>query len=98
MRNQPLIGNGESRTFFGFCVVCLAVVMTMTATPAWTQSTATGTVSGQVSDSSNAVIAGVQVKLIDAATKNALNTTTNEAGRYAYLNVAPGTYNLSFTK
>ena len=98
MASQALTFKGESRFFPGLCVVCLAVFMTMTATPAWTQSTATGTVSGQVTDSTNAVIAGVQIKLIDTTTKNALNTTTNDAGRYVYLNVAPGTYNLSFNK
>src|ERR1700685_959954 len=98
MTSQPLACKGESRFFPGLCVVCLAVFMTMTATPAWTQSTATGTVSGQVTDSTNAVIAGVQIKLVDTATKDTLSTTTNGAGRYVYLNVPPGTYNLSFNK
>src|ERR1700721_1495163 len=98
MTSQSLAFKGESRFFPGLRVVCLAALMAMTATPSWTQSTATGTVSGQVLDSTNAVIAGVQIRLIDTATKNSLSTTTNDAGRSVYLNVSPGAYNLSFTK
>ncbi len=98
MRSQTLTVRGESRLFPRLVVVCVAVFLVMTATPAWTQSTATGTVSGQVTDSSNAVIAGVQVRLMDTATRNTLTTMTNDAGRYVFLNVSPGTFNLSFTK
>lgn len=65
---------------------------------AWSQSTATGTVSGQVIDAQNAAIAGTVVKLTSTTTRQVLTTTTNDTGRYVFLNVNPGTYDLSFTK
>ena len=70
----------------------------LSSTLAWSQSTATGTVSGQVSDAQRATIAGAEVKLADIATRQILSTVTNDAGRYIFLNVPPGTYNLTFTK
>jgi hypothetical protein len=70
----------------------------LAATPVWSQSTATGTVSGQVTDASGAAIGGAQVKLTDTTTNISLATKSNDAGRYTILNVAPGTYNISFTK
>jgi hypothetical protein len=91
-------GNRVSHHFFGLVVVCLAVVLGFGVAPAWSQSTATGTVSGQVVDAQNAVIAGTTVKLVDPTTKQTLTTTTNDTGRYIFLNVAPGAYNLNFTK
>ncbi|HTS28193.1 MAG TPA: carboxypeptidase-like regulatory domain-containing protein [Bryobacteraceae bacterium] len=79
-------------------LVCLAAVLSLGAIPAWSQSTATGTVSGLVTDVQNAVIAGTQVKLEDVTTRRVLTTVTNDAGRYSFINVPPGTYNVTFTK
>jgi hypothetical protein len=87
-----------SLPFPGLLVACLAVLLSLAANPAWSQSTATGTVSGQVTDAQNAVIAGTQVKLEDVATNKALTAMSNEAGRYSFINVPPGTYNVTFTK
>src|SRR5579871_2564750 len=84
--------------FRGLPLVCLAVLLSLAAVPAWSQSTAAGTVSGQVTDAQNAIIPGTQVKLEDVSTKQALTTMTNDAGRYSFINVPPGTYNLHFTK
>ncbi len=84
--------------FPGLPLVCLAILLSLGAISAWSQSTATGTVSGQVTDASSAVIAGTSVKLLDTTTKQALTTSTNDAGRYIFLNVSPGTYTLTFTK
>ena len=98
MRSCALTCKGESRAFPGSVAVCLALAVALLAAPAWSQSTATGTVSGQVTDASNAAIAGAEVKLTDTGTGITLSTTSNDAGRYIFLNVAPGTYNLTFTK
>jgi len=94
----PHLGIRGSRRFFGPVVACLAVFLGLGITPAWSQSTATGTVSGQVIDAQGAAIAGTSVKLIDTGTKQALSTVTNDAGRYTFLNVVPGTYNVTFNK
>jgi hypothetical protein len=70
----------------------------LAATPVWGQSTATGVVSGQVVDATKAVAPGTEVKLLDPTTNKAFTATTNESGRYIFLNVAPGTYNITFSK
>lgn len=62
------------------------------------QSTSSGTVSGQVADSQDAAMAGVEVKLEDSATNSVRTTVTNEAGRYSFINVPPGLYSLAFTR
>ena len=76
---------------------CLALAV-LGISSAWSQSTATGTVSGQVVDAQNAAVPGTAVKLLDTSTKQALATTTNDAGRYSILNVPPGNYDVSFIK
>src|SRR5262245_23175125 len=59
------------------------------------QTSNTGTLLGNVSDPSGAVIPGVEIKLQDAATKDVRMTVTNELGRYTFVGIRPGTYALS---
>jgi hypothetical protein len=74
------------------------MILCLSTTPGWTQATSTSTVTGLVTDQQNATIPGVEVKLLDRATNSALTTTTNDAGRYIFVNVPSGTYALTFTK
>src|SRR5437016_2196937 len=62
---------------------------------AWSQSTSAGTVSGQVTDRHDAAVVGAEAVLTDTSTNAAQTTRTNQVGRYIFLNVAPGTYNLT---
>jgi len=73
----------------GFCLlaVCPVLVQAQTAN--------TGTVLGVVTDPSGAVIPGVDIQLIDSATGAARGAVTNEAGRYTFVAVRPGTYSVS---
>src|SRR5215469_8676016 len=79
-------------------ILALAVLLALTLASAWGQSTATGTVSGLVTDPSNAVITGAAVKLVDTATSTSRDTSTNDAGRYVFVNVTPGAYEIKITK
>src|SRR5215472_14249869 len=94
---QPLVNAkwllGETLKF-----ICVALLLCLTATAAWAQSTATGTVSGLVTDPSNAVIMGASVKLTDTSTNTSRDTTTNDAGRYIFVNVTPGAYDIKISK
>ena len=50
---------------------------------------------GAVTDSSQAVVTGASVRLINTATGVAFDSKTNTAGRYRFLFVLPGTYKLT---
>jgi hypothetical protein len=63
--------------------------------PIWAQTT---TVSGEVTDPTNAAVAGTVVNLTDVSTKQVLTTATNDAGRYIFVSVAPGDYSITFSK
>jgi hypothetical protein len=79
-------------------LVLLLVVCGGSARAAWAQSTSTGTVSGSVTDPSGAVVAGASVTLTDTATNIARPTITNPTGRYIYVDVNPGIYNIAVAK
>src|SRR5258708_40153185 len=73
-----------------------AVALVLGATSGWAQS-ATGSISGQVTDPQGATIAGSEVKLVDTSTNSTQSTTTNDVGRYNFISVPPGVYNLTVT-
>ncbi len=79
-------------------IVCLGILLVLSATPALPQATSSSTVSGLVTDAQNAAIVGAEVKLVDSATGSTLSALTNETGRYIFVNVSSGTYNLTFSK
>jgi hypothetical protein len=84
-------------SLFACFLLCLAVLLS-SAPCVWAQSTASGTVAGTVTDPSGAVVNGATVTLTDSATKNSRSLTTNEAGRYIFVNVDPGAYDVSISK
>lgn len=94
--HQKPATNGSLLTLL--LLACVALLLSLTSTPAWAQSTATGTVSGQVTDQTGAAIVGGAVTLVDTSTSTSRETATNEVGRYIFVNVAPGTYNVRITK
>src|SRR6266849_2703856 len=87
---------GSARIFFGL-VLCLGILLSLGAPPAWSQAI-TGTISGQVTDAQSAAVVGAEVKVTDPTTNKTSSTTTNEAGRYIFLNVAPGSYSITVSK
>ncbi len=82
---------------FATLILCLTVLALCTA-PMWAQSTSTGTIAGTVTDPSGAVVNGATVTLTDTGTKSARQATTNDAGRYIFVDVPPGAYDLSIAK
>src|SRR5215469_6255553 len=55
-----------------------------------------GFISGIVSDSSSAILAGVQVTITNTATNISRDTITNDAGFYRFSAVEPGDYTAEF--
>jgi hypothetical protein len=79
-------------------VVVFACIVALTPAVLLSQTSNAGTVSGTVIDASGAAVPAVSVTLTDTSTKTARSTTTNEAGRYAFIDVPPGIYNLAMSK
>jgi len=77
----------------------VVVVLVSAGLPGWAQGAAnTGTVQGAITDQQSAVVVGATVALTDNATKTRRSTTTNASGRYTFVDVPPGSYNLAVTK
>src|SRR5438093_9132422 len=84
-------------TLFLTLAVLVSVFFGLNLTSVRAQSASSGSVTGQVSDPQGAIVPGAEVTLTDSATKSALTTTTNDAGRYNFPVVNPGIYDLVVT-
>src|SRR5437588_12593503 len=81
------------KRFAGSCFGILAMTVLFASL-----ASAQSTISGQVRDSSGAVMAGVQVEAASAALIERSRTEiTNENGRYTIVDVRPGLYTMTFT-
>ncbi len=98
MKRTDQFATRHAGSFFAYRLVCLLILVGFSAPQSWTQSTSTGTVSGQVTDQQNAIISGAEVKLIDTSTNTARKAVTNNAGRYDFINVTPGVYDVIVSK
>ena len=75
-----------------------AVLYLGSALPLCAQSSNTGTVTGVVTDASGAVVNGATVTLRDTSTNTSRTNNTNDAGRYIFVDVTPGVYDLTVAK
>jgi Carboxypeptidase regulatory-like domain/TonB dependent receptor len=73
----------------------LALISVALCLPALAQSTG-GRILGRVSDPSGAVLANVNITLTNQATGVSRSAQTNASGDYVFLEVPPGTYELTF--
>ncbi len=85
------------RNFLSITLI-LATLLFFAALPALSQAGSQGTITGVVTDSSGAVVPDVTVTITDKAISGVQTTTTNNAGRYLFVNVRPGNYEVTFTK
>jgi len=72
----------------------VALVLLLSSAPLWAQN---AVVSGQVVDSSGAVVPGATLELRNTATAVTFRTTTNAEGLYVFPPVLPGSYDISAT-
>src|SRR6267143_1750720 len=82
--------------FFALCV-CVGV-FGICAAPTAAQSASAGSISGQVTDPQGATVPGVDVTLVEVATKSPRSTVTNDSGRYIFAVVPPGMYEITVSK
>ena len=79
-------------------VIALGAFFVLSAVPAWSQATSTGSISGIVTDQQQAAIPAAEIRLLDPSTKETSIAKTNGAGRYIFVNVKSGTFTLSVVK
>src|SRR5437667_7298537 len=83
---------------FLILAVIAGMSLSVSVAPANAQTASSGSVTGQVSDPQGSIVPGADVTLTDMATKSSQTTTTNDAGRYNFPVVNPGTYDLVVSK
>jgi hypothetical protein len=81
-----------------FCFLFCCATCLLTPNSLVGQSTSTGTVVGLVTDETDAPVVGATVSLIDRSTGTTKGTTTNDVGRYVFVNVNPGMYDIQVEK
>jgi hypothetical protein len=79
-------------------VVAFCCLFALTPSALFSQAASTGTVAGTITDPTGAAVAGATVTLTDISTNAVRSAETNEAGRYIFANVVPGTYNVMINK
>jgi hypothetical protein len=84
---------------WGILAFAIALVLAAGAVPALAQgggASSTGSISGQVTDDSGAVLPGVTVSATSPAQMGTLSAVTNEEGIYRFPSVPPGEYKIQF--
>ncbi len=77
-------------------IVATLIIVTLFAAPATVFAQAYfGTVSGELTDASGAVVEGAKVVLIDQQKGFTFNTTSESSGRYLFRSIPPGLYVVS---
>jgi Carboxypeptidase regulatory-like domain len=75
-------------------LLCFAI----TPTVLFSQSASTGSIVGTVTDPQGAAVAGATVTITDKSTGIAHTAATNDNGHYIFVDVNPGTFNVSINK
>src|SRR5579863_4237983 len=78
--------------------ICLGSLLILEPSPAWSQPASTGTISGVVTDQQAAAVGAAEAVLTDLSTNSKRTTSTNEVGRYIFVDLPPGQYTLTVTK
>jgi len=78
-------------------VLCASALL-FTTNSVSAQTTSLGTIAGTITDQTNAVISGATVTIKDTATRAVRTTSSNYAGQYVFVNVHPGTYDITIFK
>ena len=94
--STPLGGRQKRHLVTGLLVLCLGLVIS--PIHAWAQTSSAGTVVGVVSDPSGAVVPNATVTMTDKATSAKRTTMTNQTGAYVFVNVPPGTYDITINQ
>jgi Carboxypeptidase regulatory-like domain len=76
-------------------IAALAALCVLSIVPTTLHAQGYGSISGTVTDSTGAVVPGVQLTATQSSTGLALKSTTSAEGTYAFPSLSPSTYNIS---
>src|SRR5215467_8576876 len=76
------------------CLASFFLVFLLCSTPLNAQNSR-GTILGHVSDPSGAAVVGAKVTVLNASNSVSTVFTTNSAGDYVFVNLVPGTYEIT---
>jgi len=76
----------------------LSALALVTGVQLWAQATATGSILGTVTDTTNAVIVGAKVTATQTSTGFNRSMATNATGGYVFQGMTPGAYTVKVTK
>ena len=74
--------------------LAVITVVALLAPPLSSQTTATGALAGELLDPSNAVIPGATLRLVDQSTSRTLTAISGDSGRFSFLLLPPGSFEL----
>src|SRR5438445_661934 len=97
-RCSSLFVSCSAETRFVAMIAALFCLFALCPASLHAQAANAGSVAGIVTDSSGAVIAGATITLTDKQTSSPRTEVSNDAGRYLFPNVPPGTYVISANK
>jgi Carboxypeptidase regulatory-like domain/TonB-dependent Receptor Plug Domain/TonB dependent receptor len=78
--------------------LAIATVIALLAPTLSSQTTATGALAGELLDPSGAVIPGATLRLVDQSTSRTLTAISSDSGRFSFLLLSPGSYELRASK
>src|ERR1043166_5689116 len=81
----------------GICIATVLIGSLLLATATFAQEGINATLSGTVSDSTGALIPGVEVTAKNIGTGVTATTITNESGTYRFPSLQPGSYDTTAT-
>src|SRR3954447_9025215 len=96
LRRSPHRVSKGNHAVFAFFATLIFALCFFASHAAWSQS-ASGTITGTVTDPTGAVIPNANVVLENVATGMKFTTVSNGTGFFNFAAVAPGTYNLAIT-
>src|SRR5215472_2588821 len=79
-------------------IVFVLLAGSLSASPAWAQTSSTAVVLGTVTDPGGAVVPSAKAQITNMGTNESKETATNSAGQFSFPGVAPGTYKVTISK
>jgi hypothetical protein len=79
-------------------LAALFCLFALTPLALFSQAANTGSVAGTVTDPQGGAVVGATVTVTDTATNIPRNSVTNDNGRYVFVDVPPGKYNVTISK